>query len=67
MIKLKVDGMSCDHCVRAVSNALAGVAGVEAVVEVSLERGEAIVDGEPEISALLAAIAEEGYSAEPAQ
>ena len=66
MIKLKVDGMSCDHCVRAVSNALAGVAGVEAVVEVSLERGEAIVDGEPEISALLAAIAEEGYSAEPA-
>lgn len=67
MIKLKVDGMSCDHCVRAVSGALAGVAGVEAVVEVSLERGEAIVDGEPEISALLAAIAEEGYSAELAQ
>jgi len=66
MIKLKVDGMSCDHCVRAVTNALAGVEGVEAVVEVNLDRGEAIVDGEPEISDLVAAIAEEGYSAEPA-
>ena len=67
MIKLKVDGMGCDHCVRAVNDALAAVEGVEKVVEVSLERGEAIVEGEPEISALLTAIAEEGYSAEAAQ
>ena len=67
MIKLKVDGMSCDHCVRAVNDALATVEGVEKVVEVSLERGEAIVEGEPEISSLLTAIAKEGYSAETAQ
>ena len=64
MIKLKVDGMSCDHCVRAVKNALAGVEGVETVVEVSSERGEAIVEGNPEVSALVAAVTEEGYSAE---
>ena len=64
MIKLKVDGMSCDHCVRAVKSALAGVEDVDTVVEVSLERGEAIVEGNPEVSALVAAVAEEGYSAE---
>lgn len=64
MIKLKVDGMSCDHCVRAVKSALAGVEGVDTVVEVSLERGEAIVEGNPEVSALVAAVTEEGYSAE---
>lgn len=66
MIKLNVDGMSCDHCVRTVNNALAGVEGVESVVEVSLERGEAILEGEPEIAALVAAIEEEGYKVEPA-
>jgi copper chaperone len=65
MIKLKVTGMSCEHCVGAVRNALAGVEGVETVVEVSLDRGEAILEGSPEIAALLAAIEEEGYSAEP--
>ena len=65
MIKLKVTGMSCDHCVRAVNNALGAVKGVESVVEVSLERSEALIEGQPEISALLAAVEEEGYSAEP--
>jgi copper chaperone len=64
MVKLKVQGMSCEHCVRAVNSALAEVEGVDRVIEVSLERGEAIVDGDPAISALIAAIAEEGYSAE---
>lgn len=65
MIKLKVTGMSCDHCVRAVDQALAAVDGVDSVVEVSLDRGEAIVEGTPDPSALVAAIAEEGYTAEP--
>jgi len=65
MIKLKVTGMSCDHCVRAVDQALAAVEGVDSVNEVSLDRGEAIVEGTPDISALVTAIAEEGYFAEP--
>lgn len=64
MVKLRIQGMSCEHCVQAVNNALAEVEGVDRVVEVDLERGEAIVEGEPAISALVAAIAEEGYSAE---
>jgi copper chaperone len=66
MVKLQVTGMSCEHCVRAVEKALKGVPGVESVVEVSLERGEAIVEGQPEVAALVSAIAEEGYTAEPA-
>jgi|COG998Drversion2_1049125.scaffolds.fasta_scaffold190678_2 copper chaperone len=63
VIKLSVTGMSCEHCVGAVRKALSVVDGVEAVVDVSLERGEAIVEGKPEIAALIAAIEEEGYSA----
>ncbi|MFQ5488458.1 MAG: heavy-metal-associated domain-containing protein [Gammaproteobacteria bacterium] len=64
MIRLKIEGMSCAHCSKAVTEALAGVAGVTAVKEVSLERGEAIVEGTPSPDALLAALTEEGYQAE---
>ncbi len=64
MIRLKIEGMSCGHCSKAVSEALAGVAGVSAVKEVSLERGEALVEGDPRAEDLLAALREEGYEAE---
>lgn len=37
-IHLKIDGMSCQHCVQAVQDALLGVPGVENVV-VDLEAG----------------------------
>lgn len=67
MTKLKIDGMSCEHCVRAVSGALEKVPGVKTVVEVSLERGEANVEGSAEAAALIAAVEEEGYSAEVIQ
>jgi copper chaperone len=61
MIKLKIEGMSCDHCVKAVTKALTEVPGVTRVVEVSLERGEAIIDGEAAFEQLAAAVREEGY------
>jgi len=64
MIRLKVSGMTCGHCENAVKKALAAVPGVDRVVEVSRERGEAIVEGSPEASALVGAVAEEGYRAE---
>jgi len=64
MTKLKIDGMSCAHCVRAVSNALQQVPGVETVVEVSLDRGEAVVVGSAETASLIEAVEEEGYRAE---
>jgi copper chaperone len=64
MIKLKIEGMSCDHCVRAVTKALTEVPGVTRVVEVSHERGEAIVEGEAALEQLAAAVQEEGYQVE---
>jgi copper chaperone len=64
MIKLKVSGMTCEHCEKAVEKALSGVAGVDQVVEVNRERNEAVVEGQAEDAALLAAVREEGYEAE---
>lgn len=64
MTRLKIDGMSCEHCVRAVSDALKAVPGVATVVEVSLDRGEAIIEGSAETASLIAAVEEEGYRAE---
>ncbi|MCL4455449.1 MAG: heavy-metal-associated domain-containing protein [Deinococcus sp.] len=65
MLKLRVEGMSCGHCVSAVRKALEKVPGVEKVVEVSLERGEAIVEGAPKPEELVVAVQEEGYQATP--
>ncbi len=63
MTKLKVEGMSCDHCVHTVTKALAGVPGVKKVVEVNLKSGEAIVEGQPDPEKLIAAVKQEGYQA----
>ncbi len=63
MLKLKIEGMTCGHCVIHVKQALAKVPGVEGPVDVSLERGEAIVTGNPALDALLAAVDDEGYRA----
>ena len=65
MTRLRIEGMSCEHCVRAVQKALSGVAGVERVDEVSLERGEALIEGAADSAQLVAAVEKEGYRAEP--
>ena len=62
---LSITGMSCGHCVRAVSSALEAVAGVESVA-VDLELGRACVEGQADVDALVAAVVAEGYGAEPA-
>jgi copper chaperone len=66
MTKLKIEGMTCHHCVKAVTEALGQVQGVDTVVEVSLEQGEAVVSGNPDAAALIAAVAEAGYQAQVA-
>ncbi len=64
-VELKVDGMTCDHCVRAVTEAISGVAGVTGA-DVDLEAGGAMVTGEGiDLEAVVAAITEEGYEAAP--
>lgn len=45
--RFKVEGMSCGHCQSAVTKALKGLPGVEAV-EVSLEKNEASVAFDPQ-------------------
>ena len=42
---LNVSGMTCNHCVMAVTKALSEVAGVEAA-DVSLEKAQAVVKGQ---------------------
>lgn len=64
MISLRVEGMTCKHCVMAVTNALKKVPGVTKVAEVSLERGEAKVEGNPDRAALVEAVENEGYRAQ---
>ncbi len=66
MIRLKVEGMTCQHCVKTVRETLSAVPGVDRVAEVDLERGEALVDGQVKAEALVAALQEEGYEAQAA-
>ena len=65
MTELKIDGMTCGHCVAAVKKALEKVPGVTAA-QVELASGRARVEGEPSLDALLVAVQDEGYRAAPA-
>ncbi len=57
-----VEGMTCGHCVRAVTDELSGLPGVTDVA-VDLETGEVAVTGEGQLDheAVRAAVAEAGY------
>jgi copper chaperone len=58
---IMIEGMSCNHCTKAVENALKGLNEVSKV-EVSLEEKKAVVEGEKLIDdKLREAIEEEGY------
>jgi copper ion binding protein len=59
---LKVDGMSCDHCVKHVTEALEGIEGVQSAV-VSLADENAVVEHGDGVSLALmkAAVEEAGY------
>jgi copper chaperone len=63
MIQLKIDGMSCLHCVKAVTDSLSRVPGVTQVHEVDLNTGLATVEGTADPEALVAAVNEAGYQA----
>ena len=62
-IELEITGMTCDHCVKAVTNALKDVTGASDAV-VSLEKKQATVTADlVDLGALIAAVEEEGYTA----
>jgi copper chaperone len=64
MVELNVEGMTCMHCVKAVTEALSEVPGVTKVQDVNLEKGTATVEGSPDREALVSAVKEAGYQAE---
>lgn len=61
--ELKVEGMSCGHCVSSVKEAVEAVAGVKDV-QVSLADGQVRIESEGslDLTAVTAAISEAGYS-----
>jgi copper chaperone CopZ len=62
--QLAVSGMTCDHCVRHVTEAISKVAGVESVV-VKLAEGIAIIESGDslDLQAVKEAVVAAGYSA----
>lgn len=59
---LTVEGMSCEHCEETVTDALQSVDGVSAA-SVDRDAGTATVDGDADVSALVHAVEDAGYSA----
>jgi copper chaperone len=59
---LQIKGMTCDHCVHAVTKALKGVAGVDSVA-VDLGAGRARIDGAADPASLVQAVEKQGYEA----
>jgi copper chaperone len=59
-VELQVAGMSCGHCVKAVTAAIQAK-DPAARVEVSLERGTVRAETSLTAAAVAAAVAEEGY------
>jgi copper chaperone len=60
---LKIEGMTCDHCVIRVGRAIASVPGVTEV-DVNLKRKEAVVNFEEaktDLEKIKAAVREAGY------
>lgn len=60
---IRVDGMSCEHCVKAVTNAVSALAGVSGV-QVDLEAKTASVEydaGRISLDKIKAEIEDQGY------
>ncbi len=66
-VTIPVEGMSCQHCVNSVTEALARLSGVKEV-KVDLKGGLAVISGENlDSGALRNAIEEIGFTAGPAR
>ena len=61
MLDLAVEGMTCEHCVRAVTGAVSAVSGVSSVA-VDLAAGRVRIVGDPDLAAVKGAIEAEGYT-----
>ena len=61
---IAVEGMTCQHCVHAVTEALTAVPGVVGVA-VDLAAGQVTIKGQPDPVAIRNAITAEGYTVLP--
>tara|TARA_B100001939_G_scaffold86036_1_gene73652 strand:+ start:8368 stop:8565 length:198 start_codon:yes stop_codon:yes gene_type:complete len=61
MLVLKVKGMNCNHCVRAIEQAVCRIDGV-ASVRVDLDKAEVRYTGSAAVAAVSQAIADAGYT-----
>jgi copper ion binding protein len=59
---ISIEGMSCNHCVKHVTDALKAIEGVSKV-EVSLKNGKAIIEAENTVSnaEIIDAVNDAGY------
>jgi len=57
----RVTGMTCEHCVRAVTSEVSALDGVDEAV-VDLPSGTVVVTGSADESAVAAAVEEAGYA-----
>ena len=64
-VQLKITGMTCGHCVAAVTKAIRAVPGVQDA-QVDLASGSARVQGSADAQALVSAVQDEGYTAQVA-
>lgn len=64
-MRLMVEAMSCEHCVRAITRAVSRLKD-DVVVRISLEDGTVDVEGIEDRAAVIAAIEAEGYEVRPA-
>ncbi len=60
--RIKIQGMSCEHCVKAVAGVLSGIEGITNV-KVSLDNNEAVFDAADNVDMekVKRAVEEEGY------
>ncbi|MBN1685051.1 MAG: heavy-metal-associated domain-containing protein [Spirochaetales bacterium] len=59
-LKLKIVGMSCDHCVRTVKSSIEKLNGVKGV-SVNLRKQSAVVKGDVSLDTVKEAVAAAGY------
>ena len=63
-MKVKLTGMTCVHCEVFLKKVLSNIPGVTRVVEVNHERGEVIIEGDPDPQVLVSMIEKHDYGAE---
>lgn len=66
-VRLDIEGMTCDNCVRHVTEALKNAPGVKkADVRLDESRAEVTTKGDPDMEGLVAAVEAAGYKAKAA-